>query len=55
MTALKLQLAQTAMENLETNVCELCRELGITRQTLYGHVSPDEALRNAGKKLLKIP
>jgi hypothetical protein len=24
-------------------------------QTLYRHVSPDGELRNAGKKLLKIP
>jgi DNA invertase Pin-like site-specific DNA recombinase len=55
MTTMKLQLAQTAMGKSETNVSELCRELGITRQTLYRHVSPDGALRNAGKKLLKIP
>ena len=30
------------MEKSETNVSELCRELGITRQTLYRHVSPNE-------------
>jgi hypothetical protein len=29
--------------------------LGITRQTLYRHVSPDGTLRNDGKKLLKFP
>jgi DNA invertase Pin-like site-specific DNA recombinase len=55
MTAAKLRLVQAAMEKRETNVSELCKELGITRQTLYRHVSPDGALRNAGKKLLKIP
>jgi DNA invertase Pin-like site-specific DNA recombinase len=55
MTAMKLQLAQTAMEKNETNVSELCRELGITRQTLYRHVSPNGELRKDGKKLLKIP
>ena len=55
MTAMKLQLAQTAMEKSETNVSELCRELGITRQTLYRHVSPNGELRNDGKKLLKLP
>ena len=55
MTVMKLQLAQTAMEKSETNVSELCRELGITRKTLYRHVSPDGELRNDGKKLLKIP
>lgn len=55
MTAMKLQLAQTAMEKSETNVSELCRELGITRQTLYRHISPNGELRKDGKKLLKIP
>jgi len=54
MTAAKLRLAQAAMEKRETNVSELCKELGITRQTLYRHVSPDGVLRNDGKKLLKI-
>jgi DNA invertase Pin-like site-specific DNA recombinase len=55
MTAAKLRLAQVAMENKETKISELCRELGITRQTLYRHVSPDGVLRNDAKKLLKIP
>ena len=55
MTAAKLRLAQVAMENKETKISELCKELGITRQTLYRHVSPEGALRNDGKKLLKIP
>jgi DNA invertase Pin-like site-specific DNA recombinase len=55
MTAAKLRLAQVAMENKETKISELCKELGITRQTLYRHVAPDGALRNDGKKLLKIP
>ena len=55
MTAAKLRLAQVAMENKETKISELCKELGITRQTLYRHVSPDGVLRHAGKKLLKIP
>jgi hypothetical protein len=32
MTASKLRLAQAAMEKRETNVSELCKELGITRQ-----------------------
>jgi hypothetical protein len=30
----------------------LCRELGVTRQTLYRHVGPDGALRPDGRKLL---
>lgn len=55
MTAAKLRLAQVAIENKETKISELCKELGITRQTLYRHVSPEGELRNEGKKLLKIP
>ena len=55
MTAAKLRLAQVAMENKETKISALCKELGITRQTLYRHVSPNGELRNDGKKLLKIP
>jgi len=54
MTTAKLRLAQVAMENKETKISELCKELGITRQTLYRHVSPEGELRNDGKKLLKI-
>jgi len=36
----------------ETKVGELCRELEITRQTLYRHVDPPGALRPDGEKLL---
>jgi hypothetical protein len=37
----------------ETKVSELCKELGVTRQTLYRHVAPDGTIRQDGKKLLK--
>ena len=40
MTAAKLRLALASMGKPETNVGALCRELGITRSTLYRHVSP---------------
>jgi DNA invertase Pin-like site-specific DNA recombinase len=53
MTAAKLRLAQVAMGKPETKVGELCRELGVTRQTLYRHVGPDGALREDGRKLLE--
>ena len=33
-------------------VGELCKELGITRQTLYRHVSPTGELRDDGHKIL---
>lgn len=40
MTPAKLRLAAASMGQPSTNVGELCTELGITRQTLYRHVSP---------------
>jgi len=36
----------------DTKVGDLCTELGITRQTLYRHVSPTGELRPDGLKLL---
>lgn len=53
MTASKLRLAMAAMGQAGTNVGDLCKELGITRQTLYRHVAPDGTLREDGQKLLK--
>lgn len=53
MTAAKLRLAQAAMGNPETKATELCRELGVTRQTLYRHVGPDGMLRPDGERLLR--
>lgn len=52
MTPAKLRLAMVAMADVETNVGELCRELGVTRQTLYRHVDPGGALREDGRRLL---
>lgn len=52
MTAAKLRLAMAAMGQPETKVSDLCQELGITRQTLYRHVSPKGELRPDGVKLL---
>jgi len=40
MTPAKLRLAMAAMGNPETKVGDLCQELGVTRSTLYRHVSP---------------
>jgi len=51
MTIAKLRLAMAAMGQPETKVGELCKELGITRQTLYRHVSPNGRLRPDGEKL----
>src|SRR4051794_12408490 len=54
MTSAKLRLAMAAMGQPETKVADLCRELGVTRQTLYRHVSPQGALRPDGEKLLAL-
>ena len=52
MTSARLRLAMAAMGKPETNVGDLCRELGITRSTLYRHVSPNGAPRRDAKRLL---
>jgi hypothetical protein len=35
LTVAKMSMAMAAMGQRETNVSELCRELGVTCQTLY--------------------
>ena len=52
MTPAKLRLAMAAMGQKETVVSELCKELGVTRQTLYRHLDPDGAMRQDGQKML---
>ncbi len=54
MTAAKLRLAMASMGQRETKITLLCNELGITKQTLYRHVSPKGEIREDGKKLLNI-
>ena len=53
MTPAKVRTAQAAMGKPETIVSDLCRELGVSRQTLYRHVGPDGSLRKDGEKLLE--
>jgi DNA invertase Pin-like site-specific DNA recombinase len=53
MTAAKLRLVMAAMGQPETKVGDLCRELGISRQTLYRYVGPNGDLRVDGQKLLE--
>ena len=53
MTPAKLRLAMAAMGKPETNVGDLCQELGITRSTLYRHVTPTGEPRGDGTRLLK--
>ncbi|MDJ6234842.1 recombinase family protein [Escherichia coli] len=52
MTLVKLRFAMASMGPPETKVSTLCQELGITRQTLYRHISPDGQLRADGIKIL---
>ena len=52
MTKTKLHLAMALMGKPETQVKELCKELGVTRQTLYRHISPTGELREDGMRLL---
>lgn len=52
MTPAKVRLAAASMGEPGTNVGALCKELGITRQTLYRHVSPTGELRDDGHKIL---
>ncbi len=54
MTTAKLRTAMAAMGQPETHVGALCRELGVTRQTLYRHVGPKGELRPDGEKLLAV-
>ena len=53
MTPAKVRLAMASMGQPGTHVGDLCKELGVTRQTLYRHVSPTGELRSAGSKLLQ--
>ena len=54
MTQAKLRLAMASLGQLGTKIGPLCKELGITKQTLYRHLAPNGDLREDGKKLLEI-
>jgi len=54
MTPAKVRLAAAAMGKRGTIVGDLCVELGITRATLYRHVSPTGHLRQDGKKVIGV-
>ena len=52
LTKAQVRLAQAAMSSRDSRVSELCREVGITRTTLYRYISPTGQLREAGNKVL---
>ena len=54
LTKAQVRLAQAAMGKKETQVRELCEELGVTRVTLYRYVGPDGTLRDHGRRRLKL-
>ena len=54
MTKVKLTIASSALKNRETSINELCKELSITRYTLYRYLSPSGELREYAHKLLSI-
>ncbi len=53
LTKSQVRLVQAAMGKPETRVGQLCRELRITRTTLYRYVGPQGELRDHGKQVLK--
>lgn len=53
MTVAKVHLAMAAMGKPNTIVNDLCRELGVTRQTLYRYVGPSGEIRADGQTLLE--
>jgi DNA invertase Pin-like site-specific DNA recombinase len=55
MTPAKVRLAMASMGKPETAVSDLCKELGVTRQTIYRHVSPVGELRPDGARVLSVP
>ena len=52
LTKAQVRMAQAAMGKKETNIGELCEELGVSAPTLYRYVAPDGTLRNYGKRVL---
>ena len=50
----QVRLAEASMKNRDTSVADLCKELKITRATLYKYVSPSGELRDYGKRVLNL-
>ncbi len=53
LTKSQLRLAQASMSNRDIKISEFCKEIGITRSTLYRYISPEGEIRPHGHKLLK--
>ena len=53
LTKAQVRLAEASMKNRDTSVTELCKELKITRATLYKYISPTGELRKKKKRVLE--
>jgi DNA invertase Pin-like site-specific DNA recombinase len=49
----QIRLIEVAMKNRDTSVKELCKELNISKATLYKYVSPKGELRDIAKRVLE--
>jgi DNA invertase Pin-like site-specific DNA recombinase len=54
MTAAKVRLAQAAMTNRDTSAQKLCEELGVSRTTLYRHVTAAGELTAVGQRMIGV-
>jgi DNA invertase Pin-like site-specific DNA recombinase len=53
LTKAQVRVAEASMKNRDTSVTELCKELKITRATLYKYISPTGELRDYAKRVLE--
>lgn len=53
LTKAQVRLAEASMKNRDTSVTELCKELKVTRATLYKYISPTGELRDYAKRVLE--
>lgn len=53
LTKSQVRLAEASMKNRDTSVVELCKEVKITRATLYKYISPKGQIRDYGKRVLE--
>lgn len=52
LTPAKIRLAQAALMDSGTDIASLCKELGVSRSTLYRYMDASGDLRDAGKKVM---
>lgn len=55
LTKSQVRLAEASMKNRDTSITELCKELKITKPTLYRYVGPNGEIREFGKRVLTKP